>query len=343
MVKLPKNFRRKLDLQPVKEGVERRQEMVDDINHRGMYLPKSVDYEDMDSSFIEFIKGLNFEIDGEVVPVIFLTIQRWAEFARTWELGDNYKHVSVPFITIVRQPDPQPGQNQQGLWNVAGIPTYTYIKVPIWDGTRKGVDLYKVPQPVSVDITYEVKIFANKMRTLNKFNKMIHKLFRSRQHYVFPNEHPMPIVLETNADESNIDDIETRKFYIQNFEMKLMGYIVDEDEFEVVATPDRSIIFTEVEPKDMVRIRRVDTEGSEMINFVVVAKPLSASEFTTKLTLDARFHTQNVVQNITSVQYLLDGTPVSLPFIGRSGQDLKIIMERNVYALSKFFLIGDIL
>jgi hypothetical protein len=68
----------------------------------------------------------------------------------------------MPFITILRKPDIQQGQNQAGLWNIPGRRTYTYMKVPTWDGARSGVDLYKVPQPVSVDLTYEIRIFTTK-------------------------------------------------------------------------------------------------------------------------------------------------------------------------------------
>jgi hypothetical protein len=45
-----------------------------------------------------------------------------------------------------------------------------------WDGARKGFDVYKVPQPTSVDMTYEVRIFTNRMKDLNKFNRKVQKL-----------------------------------------------------------------------------------------------------------------------------------------------------------------------
>ena len=40
------------------------------------------------------------------------------------------------------------------------------LKVPTWDGQRKGMDIYKIPQPVPVDITYNIKIFCTKNETL---------------------------------------------------------------------------------------------------------------------------------------------------------------------------------
>ena len=52
------------------------------------------------------------------VPVIFLTLQRWSEFTKTWQFTDEHKDIQMPFISIVRNPDIQPGQNQAGLWNI---------------------------------------------------------------------------------------------------------------------------------------------------------------------------------------------------------------------------------
>jgi hypothetical protein len=85
--------------------------------------------EDMDQTLLDFIKSdktIGLTIDGEVVPVIFLTIQRWTEFSKTWQFSDKYKNIELPFITVVRKPDIQQGQNQAGLWNIPGNRSYTY-------------------------------------------------------------------------------------------------------------------------------------------------------------------------------------------------------------------------
>jgi hypothetical protein len=69
----------------------------------------------MDQTFVEYLNsdtGLSISIDGAKVPVIFLTIQRWVEFSKTWQFSDKYKNISLPFITIIRKPDIQQGQNQ---------------------------------------------------------------------------------------------------------------------------------------------------------------------------------------------------------------------------------------
>lgn len=343
---VPKGFRKNIKLHPYKFGVERRQEMLDDITYKQGYVPRGVMYEDMDKSFIEFIKDeIKFTLDGVAIPVIFLTIQRWAEFTRTWEFSDELKDLGVPFITIVRRPDPQEGTNQQGLWNIPGIPTWTYIKVPTNYAGRKGVDIYKMPQPVSVDIVYEVRIFCNKMRDLNKFNLKMQQIFRSRQHYINPNAHPMPLHLESINDESNIDDFENRRFYIQMFEILLKGYIVDEEEFEVVPAIDRMVVLTEIveDAQGDAILQVTPPEGSQNVTYTIIGKPLSVSRLSTEIQLDTNFNNYNIIMNITSVVFKLDGEVVTVPFIASAGQTLEIIMDRNVNKTAKFQLFGNLL
>ena len=114
---MPKKNKKNLNINPDKIGNERREELFEDISNKGTYLPKGVLHEDMDKSFVEFIEsGLDLTLGGEKVPVIFLTIQRWAEFAKTWQYSDEYKNIKIPFITVVRKPDAQVGTNQAGYF-----------------------------------------------------------------------------------------------------------------------------------------------------------------------------------------------------------------------------------
>ena len=189
-----------------------------------------------------FDKELSIEINGELVPVRFLTIQRFTEFSKTWSFSDKFKNLKMPFITIVRQPDIQVGTNQAGLWNIPGQQVYTYMEVPTFVGGRKGIDKYKIPQPTSVDITYDVRFFCNRMKDLNKLHTIIQKTFNSRQFYVSVNGNPIPIYLEKIGDESQKDDFDKRRFYIQHFEMKVLGYILDENDYEFIPTINRGNI-----------------------------------------------------------------------------------------------------
>lgn len=247
----PKRYIKNVNLTKPKIGVDRRIEIFDNINKNQGFLPRGIGYEDMDSEFIKFVENdLEIIIDGQKVPVIMLSIQRWAEFSKTWEKSDEFKDIKIPFITIVRNPAPEPGTNQAGLWNIAGERVWEYRRVPSFDGVRQGVDVYKIPQPTSVDLTYNVRLFANKMRDVNKMNHIIHKLFVKRQFYIYPNEHPMPVILEGNSDESEIGDFENRRYYVQNYELKLQGYTLDEDDFKKIPAINRNLIVSEVTDDD---------------------------------------------------------------------------------------------
>jgi hypothetical protein len=278
----PKNYRKNINLYKDKFGFERRQEILDGIANQGTYLPRGIGYEDMDSSFIEFVnKDLELVINGEVVPVIFLTLQRWNEFTRTWKFTGTHKDIKLPFITIVRQPNPQVGTNQNNWYNIPGRQNWVYYKVPTWDGNRKGMDIYKIPQPTSVDITYEVRFFTNRMRDLNAFNELVQVEFDSRQFYINPNGHPMPIHLESIGDESNISNFQERRFYVQPFEFKLLGHILREEDMEVKPAINRALVLAEVSetPQKPALKVKADKENS-LITYNMIFKPLSDSEFT---------------------------------------------------------------
>ena len=247
---VPKKFLKNVQIVPPANNHARRMELWEEgWNASGTFVPKGVLYEDMDRDFINLIKeNLSFSVEGEKVPVFFLTIQRWAEFARTWQFTDKDRNVQMPFVTIVRQPDIQFGTNPVTQYTIPQKQRFDYMKVPNYDGDTVGVDVYKIPQPIAVNLTYEVRFFSYRMREINKFNKIIMQAFQSRQKYINCNGHYFPIVLETIGDESTIDQFEQKRFYVQNFEMQLQGYIMDEEDYEVTPAIKRVVQVFETEP-----------------------------------------------------------------------------------------------
>jgi hypothetical protein len=349
-MKLPKGFKTDINIVNGKIGPERRQEILDGISNKGTFLPKGVLEEDMDQTFIEFInsdKGLSITIDGQKVPVIFLTIQRWVEFTKTWQFTDEFKNIEMPFITVVRKPDIQQGQNQAGLWNIPGGRTYTYMKVPTWDGIRHGIDLYKVPQPTPVDITYEVRLFANRMKDLNKFNRTVQRAFQSRQCYINVNGHPMPLHLESIGDESNIDTFESRRFYVQMFEMKLLGYILDEEDYEVVPTVNRTMTTLELDEKRILNnvIFEPVKKGNEVV-YTFVYKPKAENQFSFIAQYDALFTQLINIENLTRItitvnsSVVFDGTVLSTPLNINANDVINVRVYKNFLTVGKFILIG---
>jgi hypothetical protein len=94
------------------------------------------------------------------------------------------------------------------------------------------MDIYTIPQPVPVDISYSVKIICNRMRELNQLNKVIMQKFSSRQAYTFIKGQYVPIVMNNVSDESQMT-MDARKYYVQSYDFTMLGYLIDEEEFEV--------------------------------------------------------------------------------------------------------------
>jgi hypothetical protein len=108
------------------------------------------------------------------------------------------------------------------------------------------MDIYTIPQPVPVDITYNVRLVCNRMRELNQFNKIILQKFSSRQAYTFIKGQYVPIIMNSVSDES-IMDLDKRKYYVQNYDFTMLGYLIDEDEFEVKPAISRVLTFMEAD------------------------------------------------------------------------------------------------
>lgn len=320
MCALPKGFIKKMNISPTSEGVERRQEILNNIDRKGMFLPKGVSYEDMDKSFIDFANNdISLTLAGEKVPVVILTIQRWSEFAKTWQKSDKYKNIKLPFITIVRKPNIQSGTNQAGNWNIPGGRGYSYYKIPTFEGGRKGMDVYKIPQPTAVDITYDVRLFCGRMRDLNTLHNTIQKLFNSRQHYIYVNEHPMPLLLEEVNDESKIEDFENRRYYVQAFNIKLQGYILDENDFEVIPTVNRLSVSEVVVEESPIKTQPFVTKNIDLTNnnlyYNVIFKQMSSNSFSFVNDVDIKVTEIISINGLSNIEIKINGVSV---FIGLS-------------------------
>lgn len=248
---LPKKIKKYLPLEPKKTLLGRRYELAEMIEKDGTYLPKSLLHADLDRGFLDFVKeDLKLSLEGKTVPTVdkIITTQSWAQFNLTWDFQDLDKNASPPFITVVRNPEVKFGTNPALLYNIPNRKQYYYAVVPNWDGQRKGADIYKIPQPVPVDITFSVKLICNRMRELNKFNQIVLETFASRQAYRNIKGHYIPIVMSNISDESTMD-VEKRKYYVQSYEFIMLGFLIDEEQFEVSPAISRQLTLLEVDLK----------------------------------------------------------------------------------------------
>lgn len=257
---LPKKIKKTLPLTQSKTLYPRRQELKEMIERDGTYLPKSLLHADLDRGFLDFVKNeLECVVEGKKIPMvdILISTQNWSQFVETWDFQNIDKNAEPPFITVVRDPVPKYGSNPALRWNIPNRRQYYYAQVPTWDGQRHGMDIYKIPQPVPIDIKYTVAIICNRMRELNKFNQIVLEKFSSRQAYQVIKGHYIPIINDDISDES-VTDLEKRKVYIQKYTFTMLGFLIDEDQFEVQPAVTR--IFQMFEVDTTTRKKRLKKE-----------------------------------------------------------------------------------
>lgn len=255
---LPKKVIPNISLVPPKILLERREQLLEDITKDGTYLPKNLGYAEMDRGFLDFVKNeLKTVVEGRIIPTvdILITTQNWAQFTQTWSFQDLNGNTEPPFITVVRVPEVKYGTNPATLYNIPNQKEFFYAAVPTWNGNVKGLDIYKIPQPVPVDISFNVKIVCNRMRELNEFNKNVLQTFASRQAYTKVNGHFIPIVNTGISDES-VTQVDKRRFYIQNYDFTLLGFLLDQDKFEVAPAISRVLNVFETNMKPINRKRK---------------------------------------------------------------------------------------
>jgi len=226
----------------------RRKELLERITKSDTFLPDSILHEDLDLGMLNFIKE-NFKVvsDGQEIPIIskILTVQRWGEITNNWSFSDDDGNIKLPFIAVIRKPDVQFGTNPSVHRTIPDRRQFFYASVPTWNGTQMGADVYKIPQPIAVDISFEVVVVCTKLRDINNVNKKILQKFSSRQSYTTVKGHYIPIILEKIDDSTPMDSLDSRRFYIQNYSFLMLGFIIDDEEFEVKPAISRLFLLNE--------------------------------------------------------------------------------------------------
>lgn len=303
----PKQIKKKLPLFPQKELLARREQLLDYITRDGTYLPKSVLHADLDRGMMDFCKDqLQTVASGKNVPFvdIIITTQNWSQFTETWNFSDLDKNVQVPFMTLVRNPDVKYGSNPALIYTIPNRKQFYFATVPTWDGQRKGVDIYTIPQPVPVDIIYSLKFICNRMRELNELNKVVMQTFTSRQAYTMVKGHYVPIILQ-NVGNENVLELDKRKYYIQSYDFLMMGFLIDENEFQVKPAISRTVQLLETNTKKLRKYKKIYPENTTNFpltyNFNVGTTSYTETyKYTANFVLDSS-------ENVDSWEVYIDG------------------------------------
>lgn len=311
-------------------GDERRINYIKEIMRDEPYFPKPLTYEDIDKAFFNFVdEQIEMTYNGIKVPTFTLySNQRFSEYSQTWRHVDENGNLLLNFKTVSRDNNPDPGENQGGLWNIPGDRYYTMrIRTVLDDNGTESYEIYSMKQPFCVNLMYRINFVTDKFSMLNEFNQKLNKLFSARQCYIRPNEHFIPMVIDSINDES-VYSLDERKFFMQSFVIKVMAYIINEDDFKVEKKPKRFMLFMEGDafrPKPKVDIEEYD----DVYENKALSLSVEFQEYHDKVEFDIDTDmviTQMSKENIRKIRLFVNDTPIFIDkgFKISDGDNIKI-------------------
>jgi hypothetical protein len=241
---LPKKVKYTIDTNPpkpgceyLKYGLDRIEQLMIATDKKTKYLPRTILLEDIDAALFNYVNNDNMKvaIDGRIVPAFYLDNDRWGEFSKTWKFMDNDNNVPTPYITV-RRIDKQPGTRLGQKYRIPQPRKFRYMNVPIMDAGEIISLMFKMPEPTNVDLTFEATLFTKYRVDVNQYDEQVLKNFASRQEYVFIKGSPMPLLFEGFAEANPIENIDGDRFFVSKYALKILGFIQDEKEFEIVKT-----------------------------------------------------------------------------------------------------------
>lgn len=231
-------------------GPDIRENLYKEIERNGTPFPTTpLTYEDIDKCFEKWVEeDLEIVHEGKKLEtMVMYSNQRFSEFIQNWSHADNKKNVFLHFKTITREKNPKGGTIVDSAFNIPGNRWCTMKRVKTADKAGRPFYLsYKIKQPYAIDLNYKVSIVTNKIEVINEFNNLINEKFKSKQCYIRPNGHFIPMEIVSINDESE-NDLKGRQYMIQSYQIKVLGYIINQDDMAIFEEPVNKIIDMSVE------------------------------------------------------------------------------------------------
>lgn len=291
-----------------------RKSYAQDIVHKAPIFPKPLEYADIDAAFKEFVENeLGLTVNDKDVPTFTLfSNQRFSEYSQTWEHSDEEGNLILNFKTINRTTNPQGGENQGSLWNIPGNRFYTVLQRSVLeDNGTESIEVYSMKQPYAVTLEYRVSFITDLFENLSIFSEMVNDLFKSRQFYIRPNNHWIPLILESVNDESKYS-VSDYRFYVQTVTIKAVGYIIHEDDIKVEKFPKR-IHLGLVGEKKKSKVAIDIEEGEDELSNQTINLSLNFEEWHDKaeFVIDTDMDIQEIEKtNVRTMRIFVNDTPI---------------------------------
>lgn len=292
-----------------------RKSYAQDIVHNAPIYPKPLEYADIDVAFNNFVENeLGLTVNGKDVPTFTLfSNQRFSEYSQTWKHCDEEGNLILNFKTINRSTTPQGGENQGGLWNIPGDRFYTLLQRSVLeDNGTESIEVYSMKQPYAATLEYRVSFITDLFENLSTFNEMINDLFKARQCYIRPNNHYVPMILESVDDESKYS-VSDYRFYVQTVTIKALAYIIHEEDIKVEKFPKRVNIGLVGDKAKKKKVKIDIEEDEDELKNQTIKLSLSFEKWHDKA--DFQIDTDMVIQkidktNIRNMRIFVNDTPI---------------------------------
>lgn len=292
-----------------------RKSYAQDIVHNAPIYPKPLEYADIDVAFNKFVEEeLGLTVNGKDVPTFTLfSNQRFSEYSQTWKHSDEEGNLILNFKTINRSTTPQGGENQGGLWNIPGDRFYTLLQRSVLeDNGTESVEVYSMKQPYAATLEYRVSFVTDLFENLSTFNELVNDLFKARQYYIRPNNHYIPLILESVDDESKYS-VSDYRFYVQTVTIKALAYIIHEEDIKVEKFPKRVHIGLVGDKAKNKKVKIDIEEDEDELKNQTIRLSLSFEKWHDKA--DFQIDTDMVIQkidktNIRNMRIFVNDTPI---------------------------------
>jgi len=136
--------------------------------------------------------------------------------------------------------------------------------------------------------------------------------------------HHMPLKLEGMDDDSQLSDLDSRRYYHRTYTLVLKGYLIREEDFKKLSSIDT--IRVKLNPSTIKNSREciVNTEELDCdlcLNFQFNKK--AGNSKTIRIPMDLEFYYDNQNSN-NNYNYFLNNESIELPFIARAGDELTV-------------------
>jgi len=223
-------------------GSQKNQDKLLDSDFKNFnFLPQKILIEDLNLGLFNYIKNLDFSLQNErnehpKVPLVWATRELWAERKKDFGFleNENGTEIKRPYMVLYKT-----GVKEGTAPLKYSIPNqkkFKFVKVPIFDGTLKGMEIYKIPQPVYTDIEYELVFETHYQQHLDKFYELLQiDAWSDRQAYMKINGYNIASVMD-DPSENNIIEINSEMVFQVIVPIKVLGKLVDPTRFEKVQT-----------------------------------------------------------------------------------------------------------